>query len=166
MKNLLCHVEGTKNPPATTAGALTTSEKPKRHILKGCATGVGLRVGSVRGWRRFLGWGMLGDGEAVAMTGEITRRDFLGATLLAAGSALLEGLSPAELLARGAVDGQAFAFNGYGGVGEYAPSNGNTWEVLQAGHTIRDRVYERTPKDVVETGEKYDCVVVGGGISG
>jgi spermidine dehydrogenase len=98
------------------------------------------------------------------MKGDITRRDFLGATLLASGAALLEGISPAELLARGSVEGDAF--NGYGGVGEYAPSNGNTWEVLQAGHRIRDKVYERTPKDVVETGEKYDCVVVGGGISG
>jgi|HubBroStandDraft_6_1064221.scaffolds.fasta_scaffold00973_9 spermidine dehydrogenase len=98
------------------------------------------------------------------MTGEITRRDFLGATLLASGAALLDGLSPAELLARGTAEGEAF--NGYGGVGEYGGSNGNTWEVLQAGHTIRDKVYERMPKDVVETGEKYDCVVVGGGISG
>src|SRR5277367_2296711 len=98
------------------------------------------------------------------MTGEITRRDFLGATLLASGAALLEGISPAEMLARGAAEGAAF--NGYGGVGEYSASNGNTWEVLQAGHTIRDKVHERMPKDVVETGEKYDCVVVGGGISG
>src|SRR5580704_6258084 len=94
------------------------------------------------------------------MTGEITRRDFLGAT----GAAWVDGLSPAELLARGTAEGEAF--NGYGGVGEYGGSNGNTWEVLQAGHRIRDKVYERMPKDVVETGEKYDCVVVGGGISG
>src|SRR5580700_6898916 len=98
------------------------------------------------------------------MTGEITRRDFLGATLLASGAALLDGLSPAEILARGTAEGEAF--NGYGGVGEYSGSNGNTWEVLQAGHKIRDKAYQQIPQDVVETGETYDCVVVGGGISG
>ena len=98
------------------------------------------------------------------MMAEITRRDFLGATLLASGAALLDGLSPAEILARGTAEGDAF--NGYGGVGEYSGSNGNTWEVLQAGHKIRDKAYQQIPKDVVETGETFDCVVVGGGISG
>jgi spermidine dehydrogenase len=98
------------------------------------------------------------------MKGEITRRDFLGATLLASGAALLDGLSPAEILACGTVEGDAF--NGYGGVGEYGGSNGNTWEILQAGHKIRDKAYERIPQDVVDTQETYDCVVGGRGISG
>jgi spermidine dehydrogenase len=98
------------------------------------------------------------------MNGEITRRDFLGATLLASGAALLDGLSPADILARGTPERDAF--NGYGGVGEYSGSNGNTWEVLQAGHKIRDNAYQPVPKDVIETQETYDCVVVGGGISG
>ena len=98
--------------------------------------------------------------KALGMERAITRRDFLGSTLLASGAALLEGLTPAELLA------QEDEFTGYGGVGEYRTSNGNTWAVLQAGHKIRDGVYERMPKDVVDTGESYDCVIVGGGISG
>ena len=84
----------------------------------------------------------------------------MGGVLLASGAALLEGLTPLELMA------EKDEFTGYGGVGEYARSNGNTWAVLQAGHRIRDRVYEALPKDVIETGEMYDCVVVGGGISG
>jgi len=84
----------------------------------------------------------------------------VGGVLVAAGAALLEGLTPAELLA------EKDAFTGYGGVGEYAKSNGNTWAVLLAGHKIRDGVYDRLPKEVVETGEMYDCVIVGGGISG
>ena len=41
-----------------------------------------------------------------------------------------------------------------------------TLPVLRAGHSIRDAVYDRLPKDVIDTGETYDCVVIGGGISG
>jgi spermidine dehydrogenase len=96
------------------------------------------------------------------MDNSITRRDFLGSTLLASGAALLAGATPAQLLAETGAD----EFTGYGGVGEYSTSNGNTLPVLQAGHTIRDGVYDPLPKDVVDTGELYDCVVVGGGISG
>ena len=90
----------------------------------------------------------------------ITRRDFLGTVLLASGATLLQGRTPAQFLA------EANDFNGYGGVGEYSKSNGNTLDVLEAGHTIRDRAYDPLPKDIIETGENYDCVVVGGGISG
>lgn len=86
------------------------------------------------------------------------RRDFLNATLLAAGSALLAAGSPFELLARE-------DWTGYGGVGDYADSNGNTYEVMTAGHEIRDRVYEGKT-EASDTGELFDCVVVGGGISG
>ena len=91
---------------------------------------------------------------------EITRRDFVGGMLVASGGALLEGMSPLELMA------EKDEFTGYGGVGEYARSNGNTWPVLLAGHRIRDGVYDPLPKNVIETGEMYDCVIVGGGISG
>jgi spermidine dehydrogenase len=98
---------------------------------------------------------------ALGMKAPITRRDFLGSTLLTSGAALLGSATPAELLAM-----QGDEFTGYGGVGEYSTSNGNTWNVLQAGHTIRDAVYDRLLNDVIDTGETYDCVIVGGGISG
>jgi spermidine dehydrogenase len=94
------------------------------------------------------------------MKSEITRRDFLGSMLLASGALLLEGVAPSELLAG------ADEFSGYGGVGEYSRSNGNTLEVLLAGHKMRDRVYDPLPANTVDTGEIYDCVIVGGGISG
>jgi spermidine dehydrogenase len=100
------------------------------------------------------------DENALGMSTEITRRDFLGSTLLASGVVLLNGLAPAELLAS---DDE---WTGYGGVGEYSGSNGNTFEVLQAGHKMRDGAYNPLLADVVETGEIYDCVIVGGGISG
>jgi len=90
----------------------------------------------------------------------ITRRDFLGGTLLASGALLMESLAPAELLA--AQDD----FTGYGGIGEYRTSNGNTLPVLEAGHSIREKKYQPLPADTIDTGEMYDCVIVGGGISG
>ncbi len=94
------------------------------------------------------------------METNITRRDFLGSALLASGSALLAGITPAELLAQGD------DFTGYGGVGDYRNANGNTLDVLEVGHAIRDHVYDPLPKDIIETGEIYDCVIIGGGISG
>ena len=98
--------------------------------------------------------------KSLGVNSSITRRDFLGSTLLASGAVLLDGLAPTELLA------QADEFTGYGGVGEYSTSNGNTWPVLEAGHKIRDGAYENLSKEIVDTGETYDCVIVGGGISG
>jgi len=91
---------------------------------------------------------------------KITRRDFLGSTLLGAGAALLDGVTPAQILAAAQDD-----WTGYGGIGDYRYSNGNTLEVLQAGHRMRDRAYGFLG-DAIDTGEIYDCAVVGGGISG
>jgi spermidine dehydrogenase len=96
----------------------------------------------------------------LGMNTEITRRDFLGSTLLASGALLLDGVSPAELLA------SSDDWTGYGGVGEYSRCNGNTLEVLQAGHKMRDGAYDPLPEETIDTGEIYDCVIVGGGISG
>jgi spermidine dehydrogenase len=100
------------------------------------------------------------DDSSLGLRAPITRRDFLGSALLASGATLLSGIAPAELLA------DSDDFTGYGGVGEYSTSNGNTWDVLAAGHTIRDGKYDSLPKDIVDTKETYDCVIVGGGISG
>jgi len=96
----------------------------------------------------------------LGMNDHITRRDFLGSALLASGAVLLDSITPAELLA------ERDEFTGYGGVGEYSTSNGNTRAVMEAGHTIRDAIYSPLPKDIIDTGETYDCVIVGGGISG
>jgi spermidine dehydrogenase len=106
---------------------------------------------------------------ALGMNAPITRRDFLGSTLLATGALLTEGHSPAQLLAMApasAVSQGIDDWNGYGGIGDYSTSNGNTREVLLAGHKMRDGAYDKPPANVIETGETYDCVIVGGGISG
>jgi spermidine dehydrogenase len=96
--------------------------------------------------------------ERLGMNEGVTRRDFLGGALLASGDALKGGAAPAEWLGAG--------WDGYGGVGEYRGSNGNTTEVMAAAHALRDGAYPALAGDAVETGEIYDLVVVGGGLSG
>ncbi len=103
---------------------------------------------------------------ALNLDREITRRDFLNSTLLASGGLLLSAASPAQLLAQQSGNQSTDDWSGYGGVGDYAKSNGNTMAVLEAGHRIRNQEFESLPADIVDTGEIYDCVVVGGGISG
>ena len=98
--------------------------------------------------------------KALGMDQRISRRDFLNSTLLASGGLLMTAVSPMQLL------GEGDDWTGYGGVGDYSKSNGNTLEVLAAGHRIRDGEFERLPDKIVDTGEVYDCVIVGGGISG
>src|SRR5271165_7040746 len=101
------------------------------------------------------------------MNREITRRDFLNGALAGSGAVLLGSALPMQLLARdAAMSPPDDDWTGYGGVGDYANSNGNTAAVLEAGHQIRDGVFESLPASAIDTGETYDCVVVGGGISG
>jgi spermidine dehydrogenase len=106
------------------------------------------------------------DDRALGMNSEITRRDFLGGTLLASGAALLGAIPPAQLIARQAQTNSSLDWNGFSGVGEYAGANGNTWEVLTAGHKLRDGAFEKSLASAQDTGEIFDCVVIGGGISG
>jgi spermidine dehydrogenase len=107
-----------------------------------------------------------GGDRALGMERSVTRRDFLNGALLGSGALLLNSASPVRLLARTAAMRSEDDWTGYGGVGDYANSNGNTAAVLEAGHQIRDGLFENLPGDVIDTGESYDCVIVGGGISG
>jgi spermidine dehydrogenase len=110
--------------------------------------------------------GDLALGMELGMECGITRRDFLNGTLLGSGALLLNSASPVRLLAGTGANRFDDDWTGYGGVGDYANSNGNTAAVLEAGHQIRDGLFENLPSDVIDTGESYDCVIVGGGISG
>ncbi len=100
------------------------------------------------------------EDKSLGMDQRISRRDFLNSALLASGSLLMTSATPLQLL------GEEDTWTGYGGVGDYSKSNGNTLEVLAAGHRIRDGEFDRLPANVIETGETFDCVIVGGGISG
>jgi spermidine dehydrogenase len=106
--------------------------------------------------------------RSLGLDRNITRRDFLNSTLLASGGMLLSAASPAQLLAQQAQEKGPSDddWTGYGGIGDYANSNGNTMSVMDAGHRIRNGEFESLPADIIDTGETYDCVIVGGGISG
>ena len=98
---------------------------------------------------------------------EITRRDFLNAAALGSGAALLGSAAPSVLRAAGRTPADDWnPWTGYAGVGDYARSNGNTFEVMSAGHGIRDHLYEQAIAAATDTGETHDLVIAGGGYSG
>lgn len=65
-----------------------------------------------------------------------------------------------------AYQGLGSGWTGYGGVGDYRFSNGNTAEVIESAHRIRDHAYDQELSHVIDTNENYDVVVVGGGFAG
>ena len=91
---------------------------------------------------------------------DITRRDFIGTSLVGAGAALMT--RPAPAFAQGLGDD----WTGPGGIGDYARSNGNTAAVVNAAHGIRDGEYERRLGSAESLAESYDLVIVGSGFSG
>ncbi|HEV7990373.1 MAG TPA: NAD(P)-binding protein [Gemmatimonadaceae bacterium] len=96
--------------------------------------------------------------ERLGMSEPITRRDFINGTLAASAGVWLGGRVPSGT-------SPADAFDGYGGVGDYRHSNGNTYDVMSAAHAMRDGRFERSVA-ATDTKEMYDLVAVGGGISG
>lgn len=101
----------------------------------------------------------------------ITRRDFNNGSLLGSGAALLGMAAPLlSACGSGRNDATAFAkvhpWNGFAGVGDYSRSNGNIEGVRDAAHLIRDQNVDGMMADLIDTGEIYDLVVIGGGFSG
>ena len=97
----------------------------------------------------------------------ITRRDFLGTTMLGAGAALLWQAAPgARASTPGTLDlsPSGSPWTGYGGVGDYAWANGDTMKAWEAAHEIRDRVHDEFSELPIE--DSFDLVIVGGGFSG
>ncbi len=78
----------------------------------------------------------------------ISRRDYLNSALVASGGVLLGAASPMGLLAQSDWDG-------FGGVGDYSGSNGNTFELMTEAHKIRDPAFDPLPADVIDTGELF-----------
>ncbi len=100
------------------------------------------------------------DSRTLGMDASITRRDFVGATLIGSGALLLGAAAPSR------AQGLTSAWNGYPGVGDYARSNGNVASVVNAAHGVRDGNYEARLSAAPATDEPYDLVIVGGGFSG
>lgn len=98
----------------------------------------------------------------------ITRRDFLNGALLAAGGVLL-GCRPSRQTPPDDAPGASWFLGpdwyGYGGVGDYHLSHGNTPEAVETAHRLRDGGF---PADFAHVGslEDYDLVIVGAGFAG
>jgi spermidine dehydrogenase len=105
-------------------------------------------------------------GSTPALHSQISRRDFCNGALVGAGAALLQGCGPFGGGESNTADtGPGASWNGPSGIGDYKGSNGNTWQTVEAGHRIRDSIHEEA-KGIVNTGERYDLVIVGGGFAG
>ena len=55
---------------------------------------------------------------------------------------------------------------GYGGVGDSKDSHGNTPEILKGAHALRDGLITQKNISQIDASEKYDLVIVGGGLAG
>lgn len=103
--------------------------------------------------------------------GPITRRDFINSTLVGAGASLLSACAPLERVERfqrappplGAPAGDWY---GFGGIGDYAASHGNTPGAVLAAHRIRHGDFDAVLPDWIDTGEVFDTVIVGAGLAG
>ena len=95
----------------------------------------------------------------LGMNAKITRRDFFNGVALTAGAALI----PAEMWAAAAADLQAEP-------GYYPPAKtglrGDHAGSFETMHQIRDAAFWESAPKAVDTGEVYDLVIVGAGISG
>jgi spermidine dehydrogenase len=98
--------------------------------------------------------------KILGLNEEISRRDFLDGALLASGSILLGTAAPGQISA------QDSGWTGYTGEGDYRASAGNMEEVVHAAHAVRDGAFDKAPNRAIDTGESFDCVVVGGGFAG
>lgn len=97
----------------------------------------------------------------------ISRRDFLNGAALGAGSMLLGTAAPALAQQKFSIPRPALApdWYGYGGVGDYRLSHGNSPGVVAAAHRLRDGEFPASLDSVADV-EEYDLVIVGGGMAG
>lgn len=107
------------------------------------------------------------------MNRSVTRRDFVKGTLIGSGASLLTmpapfaAVSTSDALAAESSSGPAHLWNGYSGIGDYALSNGNTESVRVGAHLVRDQKIDALlDQDVIDLGESYDLIVLGGGFAG
>ncbi len=101
--------------------------------------------------------------NSLGMSCPISRRDFVNGMLVGSGAALITAKSPAAVSSAPNYSPSGSPWTGYGGVGDYRWSNGNTETVCKAAHGIRDHLY---PEADLPIEESHDLVVIGGGFSG
>jgi spermidine dehydrogenase len=103
--------------------------------------------------------------QVLGMGAKITRRDFLNGVAVTLGAAALPAVVPPEMWAAAASDLEAQNSPGY-----YPPSKmglrGSHVGAFETMHKVRDGAFWEDAPKPVDTGEVYDLVIVGGGISG
>jgi spermidine dehydrogenase len=99
----------------------------------------------------------------LGMNRDITRRDFLNGMAIGAGGVLASAWLPGMLAAQTAATGQDAP-------GYYPPAltgmRGSHPGAFETAHAVRDGNFWATAGKPVDTGETYDLIVVGGGMSG
>lgn len=98
----------------------------------------------------------------------ITRRDFLNGALVGVGGAALGCWSHRSIGTTAAAAGGWSVgpdWYGYGGVGDYRDSHGNTPEVVETAHRLRDGAFPGS-FDRFASREDVDLVIVGAGLAG
>jgi len=100
------------------------------------------------------------------LSSDISRRDFVNGTLIGFGAALLSSAAPVYAKRKKPIGVFNDPWTGYGGVGDYAVSNGNVASVRDAAHLIREGSTETLLEDADDIDEEYDMVIIGGGFSG
>jgi spermidine dehydrogenase len=95
------------------------------------------------------------------MGAKITRRDFLNGVALTAGAAMI----PPEMWAAAAADLEPQDTPGYNPPSKTGLRGDHTGS-FETMHRVRDGVFWEDAPKAVDTGESYDLVIVGGGISG
>lgn len=103
--------------------------------------------------------------ETLGTDAAISRRDFVNGALVMAGALGTVSCGRSQDTVQGPFEPSGSSWTGYGGVGDYRWSNGNTEAVVNAAHGIRDGNYDEA-SSVREVEETFDIVVVGGGFSG
>jgi spermidine dehydrogenase len=95
--------------------------------------------------------------EALGLNTPIPRRDFLNGTLLSVGSLAAAGLSPLQQVAHARGSTPQPRKSSWGG---------NSQDAFDAGHAVRDGLYDDRNITAEDTGEFFDLLIVGGGFSG
>ncbi len=103
----------------------------------------------------------------------VTRRDFVNGILVGIGGAWLGcergwpggERASADSTAAGGARALPDDWYGYGGVGDYRLSHGNTPAAVGNAHRLRDGAYRNAFRDAADV-EQYDLVIVGAGMAG
>ena len=121
---------------------------------------------------------MVKKADGLSVSSNISRRDFVNGTLVGFGAALLSSSAPVSAASPKPAGVFKDPWTGYGGVGDYAISNGNVASVRDAAHLILqgpakamvENILQEPAKVMVgnaeELNEEYDMVIIGGGFSG